>query len=63
MQPNPLLIGVTTILLTLAIVLALAIGFGVEMAQALSQALPIVLIAGGFTALATKISRSEQEPA
>jgi hypothetical protein len=59
MQRTPILIGTLTATLAFVIIWALAAGFEVDVTRALSQALPLVVVGGVVTALATAIARHE----
>lgn len=59
MHRTALTSGILTILIVTVLILTLAIGFGVNLAQALSQAAPIVLAAGGAVGLGTLVLNRE----
>jgi mannose/fructose/N-acetylgalactosamine-specific phosphotransferase system component IIC len=51
MHRTPIITGLMTTLIFLLVVLTLATGFGVDLAQAVSQALPVLLASGVAVAL------------
>ena len=59
MHRLPLLTGILSMSLILAVVLTLAVGFSVELAQALSQSAPIALATGITVALCTLVLSQE----
>jgi hypothetical protein len=59
MQRSPVMIGTLTAALAFVIVWALAAGFDVDPIQALSRSLPLILVGGVVTSLATAIARHE----
>jgi hypothetical protein len=59
MHRTPILAGTLSMLLILVAVLTLAMGFGVEMAQALSQSAPIALATGIVVSVGTALLNQE----
>ena len=59
MQQIEVIAGLITAKTLALIVLALASGFDVDRVQAIGQALPVILAAGGIVALTTSMTRRE----
>lgn len=59
MHRSPLIAGTLTIFVIMLVVTLLAIGFGVELAQAISQSAPVIIASGLVVGLATAMLERE----